>query len=84
MFWLSMFTLLGFMLLLLADANSPALENRHFINRMMVLVSEEKVRGIDTHFRMYRIGGTNTFGIVLLITTQKFSKMSCYTVACIT
>ena len=35
----------------------------------MVSVSEENVSGIDTHFRKYRIGGINTFGIVSPITT---------------
>ena len=35
---------------------------------MMVSVSEEKVSGIDTHFRKYRIGGIDTFGIVSPIT----------------
>ena len=34
----------------------------------MVLVSEENISGIDTHFRKYRIGGIDTFGIVLPIT----------------
>ena len=31
---------------------------------MTVSVSEEKVSGIDTHFRKYRIGGIDTFGII--------------------
>ena len=36
----------------------------------MVSVSEENVSGIDTHFRKYRIGGIDTFGIVSPITTK--------------
>ena len=69
----SMSTFLGFMLLLLPNTNSPALENGHFINHVMVSVSEENIRGIDTHFRKYRIGGIYTFGIVSPITNQNFS-----------
>ena len=64
-----MLTFLGFMLLLLANTNSPALENRHFINHVMVSVSEENVSGIDTHFRKYCIGRIDTFGIISPITT---------------
>ena len=36
----------------------------------MVSVSEENVSGIDTHFRKYRIGGIDTFGIVSPITSS--------------
>ena len=39
---------------------------------MIVSVSEENVSGIDTHFRKYRIGGIDTFGIVSPITTSWF------------
>ena len=38
----------------------------------MVSVSEENVSGIDTHFRKYRIGGIDTFGIVSPITITKY------------
>ena len=65
-----MFTFLGFILLLLANTNSQALENYHFINHVMVSVSEENVSGIDTHFRKYCIGGIDIFGIVSPITNE--------------
>ena len=35
----------------------------------MVLVSEENISGINTHFRKYHIGGIDTFGIISPITT---------------
>ena len=62
----SMFTFLGFMLLLLANTNSQALENWHFINHVMVLVSEENISGVNESID--RIGGIYTFGIISPIT----------------
>ena len=38
----------------------------------MVSVSEEYISGIDTHFRKYRIGGIDTFGIVSPITSYNY------------
>ena len=35
----------------------------------MVSVLEENISGIDTHFKKYRIGGIDTFGIVSPITS---------------
>ena len=46
----------------------------------MVSVSEENVSGIDTHFRKYRIGGIDTFGIVspsLMATTDLPDMYTC-------
>ena len=37
----------------------------------MVSVSEKHVSDIDTHFKKYRIGGIDTFGITSPITTVK-------------
>ena len=42
----------------------------------MVSVSEENISGIDTHFRKYRIGGIDTFGIVSPITRKRRSEQS--------
>ena len=43
----------------------------------MVSISEENISGINAHFRKYRIGGVDTFGIILPITRadQKFKEM---------
>ena len=43
----------------------------------MVSVSEENVSGIDTHFRRYRIGGIDTFGIVSPITSVEIIAFWC-------